>query len=463
MAGDASPPAGAGQRGDQAVFLPGYGLVVPAIGFLLLAALVSLYEADWLLYIQVLRNWVVLPYRYPFLDLESIPASISCWQQGIDVYVRTTCDVLGRPFNYSPLWLRLSFIPAEGRWTPWLGLGLASLFLLSLGILPRPKSGLDRALVILGTYSSPVAYAIERGNADLIMFLLVMGAALLLRQGLLSRLAGYGVILLGGALKFYPLVALVVLARERPRIAIPLVVAAAGCIGGFIWYFGDELVRAMDNIPRGGQFGDNWGALDFQLGIKTALMPVLTALHVSWLESSRLSDLASRYTTPVLTIFAIFGAFEIALRQNVRAALTALSPRALLFLQLGAAIVCGCFFTGQNIAYRGIFLLFVLPCLLGLGRLSVGAGTARMFRMTAYATLYALWMVLIQRGVSYFFGGSFFPVQGSAVGYAAWILRELVWWWIVTVLLAVLIRLVLDSPSWRGLPRLVRGTTTPPR
>ncbi len=51
------------------------------------------------------------------------------------------------------------------------------------------------------------------------------------------------------------------------------------------------------------------------------------------------------------------------------------------------------------------------------------------------------------------FGGSFFPVEGSLVGLAVWVIQELAWWWLITVLVAILIRFVADSPAWRD----VRG------
>lgn len=185
-------------------------------------------------------------------------------------------------------------------------------------------------------------------------------------------------------------------------------------------------------------------------------MAILTAMQVDWLASARLSHTAGQVAAPILTTCAIVGAVALALRRDVQAAIAAMPERVRIFLQIGAAVVCGCFFAGQSIGYRGVFLLFVLPCLLGLARLSRGAA-AWIFRLAAYATLYGLWMLLVQREVAYFFGGTFFPVRSSAVGYTVWILRELIWWWLVTVLLAVLIRGVLDLPAWQDLVRRVRG------
>ena len=436
-------------------FRPGYGMLVPALGIALLLALVWLHATHEELYIRLLAYWMDQPLRDPFRDLEDVLYSITCWRQGIDVYLHTSCNVTGGAFNYSPLWLRLSFVPTDPTWTPWLGLGLVSVFLLSLGLLPQPRHWGDRALVVLGTFSCLPVFAIERGNLDLLMFLLALVAALCLARGFALRLIGYIVIMIAGLLKFYPWAALVLLLRERLRIAAVLGFIALVGIAAFAWWYHDELGRIA--IPHGGQAGDNWGAIDLPLGIRAGLVPMLAAMGVDESASATIRDIAANVAWLLLVTASVGCAGVIAARRDVHAALAALPPRVHVFLLIGAALVCGCFFAGPNVGYRGVFLLFVLPCLLGLARISMGTGAARLFRLTAYATLYVLWMLLIQRAVAKVFGGSFYPVRGSAVGYAAWLLRELLWWWVATVLLAILIRFGLDSPAWRDLLRLTRA------
>jgi hypothetical protein len=435
-----------------------YGILVPAIGSILLALFAWFYMTQNPLYTRLLDYWMDAPFEYPFLDLEYVPANIACWHQGIDVYARTPCDVLGRVFTYSPLWLRLSFIPTDRMWTPWFGLGLVSLFLLALGVLPQPSNRSDRALVVLGTFSCLPVFAIERGNMDLIIFLLATVAALGLSRGLVPRVVGYTVLMVAGLLKFYPLAALGLLLHERLWVATLLGVIALVVVAAFAWQYADELTRMAHNIPHGGTFYDTWGALDLKLGISVALTPILTAMKLSRSESAIISQIAEKVVQPLLTVAAIGSATAIAMRQDVRAAIDTLPRRAHVFLLIGAVLVCGCFFAGQSIGYRGVLLLFVLPCLLGLARISTGTGATWMFRLTACATIFVLWMLLIQRAVAYVFGGSFSPVSGSTVGYAVWVLRELIWWWVITVLLAVLLRFGLDSPAWHDLRQVLERT-----
>ena len=72
----------------------------------------------------------------PFVDLHGVLESIQCWRQGVDVYVSSPCDALHRRFNYSPMLLRMSFLPSDGASITAIGLGLAGAFLVSLGFLP---------------------------------------------------------------------------------------------------------------------------------------------------------------------------------------------------------------------------------------------------------------------------------------------------------------------------------------
>jgi hypothetical protein len=430
-------------------FRPGYGILVPAIGFCLLAVFGWLYLDDPKLYTDLLTYWMVAPFRFPFLDLAFISANISCWQQGVDVYAHTPCDVLGRTFDYSPLWLRFDFIPTDPVWTPWLGLALVSLFLLSLGFLPQPRDWRNRALVVFGTFSSMPVYCIERGNSDLLVFLLVVISALCVMRGFAMRLLGYAIIMVAAALKFYPLVLLLLLLRERLRTALLIGSIALLCSVAFVWWYASELVRAVHNIARGQPFGDTWGAVNLPFGFTTLHPRILKVLH--------LYDVMGIGLLLLLTAGAFSGAILIAMRQDVRANLAAMPARARLFLLLGAIMMCGCFFGGQSIGYRAVHLLFVLPGLLGLASSADDVVAARIFRLTAYATLYLLWMLLIQEGVALLFGGSAAPPYESAAGYVAWYVHQVIWWWVITVLLAILLRLGLDSPTGQDLVKIVHG------
>lgn len=130
---------------------------MPALGFVLLGTfgLLYVYETDW--YFRILTTAFAYPYRYPFLDAQYQLVVRECWQRGVDVYVYNPCDIEGQLSNYSPLWLRLSFLPTDVSWTNCFGLTINSVFLVSLAFLPPPRGMRDLVLVVVTTFSPMAA------------------------------------------------------------------------------------------------------------------------------------------------------------------------------------------------------------------------------------------------------------------------------------------------------------------
>ena len=95
-------------------------LFAPLLGLSLLGAAAGLYVHDTELYYKALTWLGIDPFRHPFVDGEYILAAIKCWRQGTDVFIANSCDVLARPFAYSPLWLRLPPVPMS--WATPIGL-----------------------------------------------------------------------------------------------------------------------------------------------------------------------------------------------------------------------------------------------------------------------------------------------------------------------------------------------------
>ena len=214
-------------------------------------ALALLYQLEPESYYRVLAFIGIVPFRYPFLDFQFVLASVDCWQRGVDVYVTNPCDVLDRPFDYSPLWLRFAFLPGK-EWTNPLGLCLAISFFLALAVLPPPRSGRELLPRLVATLSPVTTFAVERGNIDLLMFVIATAAGVLLLRPLRGRVAGYAMIVIAGLLKFYPLVLMVLTLRERPRVFLWVNAAAAAVVLATGLYFHAEVVKMVPNIPTVG-------------------------------------------------------------------------------------------------------------------------------------------------------------------------------------------------------------------
>jgi hypothetical protein len=440
----------AGGRAPAAGFCP----LIPTIGFVLLAGLSWLYATSPDLYTRIISAWIHITSPLPFIDLAAIPAWQLCWQHhGFDVYTAASwpsCDVA--PIIYSPLWLRLTFLPTDPAWTNWLGLPLVSAFLLSLGLLPQSRRTAGRAIMVLATFSSPPVFAMERANMDLVIFLLAVGAALCFSGTLGRRVFGYGLLLLGGLLKFYPLVALVLVLRERLAVLIAIGSAATAIVVASAWVFLDEL-RRLTPVPSGAPFHYMWGGRNIPTGFPTVVRALLHAcgIHSRLIETLTASPRMPAILYAILFATALLMALRLAGRADLRTGLAELPDRTHQFLLVGGVLIVGCFFAGQNIYYRGVFLLLILPGILALTEISANRSLRRIFSLTTASILCVLSELTLRHIAADLFGGSYLLLEDSLLIYAIWVVKELAWWWLVTVLIAVLIRFAINSPAWNDL------------
>ena len=117
------------------------------------------------------------------------------------------------------------------------------------------------------------------------------------------------------------------------------------------------------------------------------------------------------------------------------------------FLVIGGLLVAACFFAGQNIDYRGVFLLPVLSGLVCLHRSVKDRELRRFCARMIGAVLFVMWEECVRRALH----GAVAPVPSaglsSRIEVLFWIGRELVWWWLV-VGLAALVLSYLRRSSW---------------
>jgi hypothetical protein len=68
-----------------------------------------------------------------------------------------------------------------------------------------------------------------------------------------------------------------------------------------------------------------------------------------------------------------------------------------------------------------------------------------------------MWGLTSQLLVAKLSGGLAYPISNSVTIYLYWLIRELAWWWIISMLLGFLFCFIADSAVWR---MLVRRTTS---
>jgi hypothetical protein len=412
----------------------GYCLAIP-IGVLCLYAIMA---GLWLsgahsLYFGALRLLGVEPFSFPFLDTHAVLAAAECGRQGIQVYLSNPCDALGRPHAYSPLWLAIAPGSLGTSATGWVGASLDLLFLFSLAVVLRPRTA--RELLILGAAAvSPMTvYALERANNDLLIFLLVICGAMLFTFPRPYRLFSYGLFVAAGLLKYYPLALVVLAASEERQDGLVIAAAAILALVFFAVAFYPELSLAAASIPAGASyFTDAFSACNLPFGFAEALGKGVAR---SLIAGSLLAALSGVAVARTLRTARLLG------RQQLDWA-----PREARFLVIGGLLIAACFFAGQNIGYRGILLLPVLSGLVCLHR-SVEDREVRRFcgRMIA-AVLFVMWEECFRHALH----AALSPVPGAGLSSRAevffWLGRELVWWWLVVGLAALVLAFLRQSP-----------------
>jgi hypothetical protein len=379
------------------------------------------------LYGDILRSWGIAPFRFPFLDISGWLAVWECSRQGINVISFNPCDILYRGYGSSPLWLAASAVPLGVANTITVGWALDFVFIVSLSLLPPPGRLIELLLVLAATLSTMVVFALERANADVGLFLLALAAGCFAERGLKARLIGYGLALLSALLKYYPILVLILLFRERIAVFAAVALAMAGSLAVFWAAYHVEIVRGWAEISTGPYNTDLFAAKNLPvligLMVEDAAAPSRFAAAVGWAVTV---GLYGGLVGAALAICRRLSRFA-----QLRAAIAELPDGERFFMVTGSAVIAGCFFAGQSIGYRGIFLLLVMPGLLALSRSDIR-------RLRALCLGSATVIVLLMWGECL--------RQAFDGGFGFWLLRELGWWWSVSVMLTLVADFLWGSP-----------------
>jgi hypothetical protein len=400
-------------------------------------------------YISALEYYGVQPFGTPFLDISGSLAAWECARQGIDVIISDPCDVLKRPYSYSPIWMSWSAVPLGITDTPLVGWIAGLLFLLSLSALPRPRRPVELVVMLAATLSTTVVYGVERANPDILLFVLALATGLSAEGGAGIRTAGYALALLAGLYKYYPIVTMILAVEER--VLVLLLVAASTVLAFALFgvvYF-DEIVRTLPYIPHGLYNEGNFGAKN---------LPFEAAEMVS----GKLGTTAAGFFLALVAGGVAVG-YSYIRDGRLRAALDGLEGRERNLLVIGSTVICGCFFAGQSIWYRGVFFLLVLPGLLGLWRGAVNQIGRKLSLATTIIVVLLMWEEFFRFGIERLF--EFFGFSMAAAAECRmlfWLIRELAWWWVAAVLGTVVVLFIWRSAVVRQAMSRVCSRTADP-
>ena len=263
-------------------------------------------------------------------------------------------------------------------------------------------------------------------------------------------------ILLAGLLKFYPLVVLSTVLRERPRAFFAITATAGLIIVGFFYRFREEVSAAMKNIPRVG-----WGAVSLPFDGPRLALHVFPGLEqFAWFTALPYALMG------ILLIATAIQVIYLARNRDMASAFAKMPERDAIFLLIGAAVIAGCFFAGYSKAHRGIHLLFVVVGLVAMRRSADDPATGAMLGRAVIIVLFLMWERFLRTVLA---NPDEMPDSGFAL-YAFLVLLlivEILWWRLVAILLSVVTIFAINSEfftalqRWRGLRREAQHLISP--
>ncbi|MEW6746949.1 MAG: hypothetical protein AB1486_29790 [Planctomycetota bacterium] len=285
-----------------------------------------------------------------FPDLQIFPAAQAEIARGGDPHIESRSDPWRRPFNYPAVWLQFMRFPSEA--VPWVGFSLGVLWLAGVGAWWGRLSilqGISGGLLLCGP---PIVLALERGNCDLLVFLIVLGALVSLKHGLRGVAAMSFAV--AGVLKLYPLAGVAVFRRLPLRGMLSWSTATAAIAGVFWLWHVDELRVILRATPIGGMLA--YGAKVWVLNL------VAPSSGAEIGDLGLLCRLGQSVALVGAALAFVFG-YRHARTHPFEPAGWSLDG-----FRAGAAIYLLTFVAGANFSYRLMFLLLCVPWLMDFER-----------------------------------------------------------------------------------------------
>lgn len=312
-------------------------LTAPRPLFILLSLLAVLSQA---VYPQIRHAFGLLDHGMWFLDSYAVLASSEADRAGVHPDAPNPYDVYQRSHKYSDWWFVLGDVGLTRADNLLVGGVWVVGFLLAVFATLRPRSRAEACWLALLVASPPVMLGILRANNDLVIFAVLAGALLALRQRSIGRIClALGALALATGLKFYPVVAAgVTLVIPEPRWRYRTAGLAALGLGGVIITIWPQIARGAFHLePQIHTFGSRILLLDLGSSANVA----------AWLS-------------PLL--FVVASAFLV--RAHGRQVIATTAPadaERQMAMAMGAALLVVCFIAGTNYAYRFIFALWIAP------------------------------------------------------------------------------------------------------
>ena len=290
------------------------------------------------------RGWLCLgvPGLQPvFADLHGVTAGADSLRAGFDPLQINPADYWFRPMNYPRAWLALMLafdIHQDQTWI--VGTVLAAAFLGSVLLFMGRVDRWQGAYWGLLLCTPAVTLAVERGNTDLVIFVLLTLTLLALRRDIVRPWAAYLVVFACAILKLYPVGAFILAWREKPRHTLTILTLAGLAFAVYLYATRQDLQFIRQSTPH--PYGVSYGC----------------QVYFDWLAGGKKLE-GVLAAMPMLTTLAAVG--MAALARTFVSRPTPLPRLEADGLMIGGAMYAVTFILNVNFNYRLVILLFAIP------------------------------------------------------------------------------------------------------
>ena len=353
----------------------------------------------------------------PFFDLYGIMAAVDGVKAGMNPFLPNNLDPYNRPFLYSEWWLAVGHLGLGREDVLWMGYCILAVTLVGALVILRPSTRLECFSTFFFLISPAMLMAVNRANNDLLIFVLISLALLLLRFKRWPHQA-LGVLLLAAAapLKYYPLIAIIVLLDAR----------SLRSLGAFFGLYVLVLVLSWPALEAGFRAASRYSPQPdwlYAYGAPVMLRNFGVSAFTSWIVPVGIFLLWAISILPTLKLEA-----SVPVKEQESA-----KRRELI---CGAALLVGLFFLGATYVYKLVFALWLLPWLCAEHH---DESESRWCRITRWTLLGVAWL---EGGMAVILNLLVVRVSGSLAGSllkGTLFLSQLLTW----VLIACLIRFLL--------------------
>ncbi|RJP53023.1 MAG: hypothetical protein C4586_02095 [Anaerolineaceae bacterium] len=370
-----------------------YGRVVLIVAVVIIWALIlwSMWANG---YVETWSLWKIPTVMPPFIDFRLIPSGAEAFRSGFDPAVSNPNDPAEHIFNYPKIWYVFFYTGITQADTIWICIILIVLFFATLFAFPDKLFTVDALMMLAVVFSPACILLYERGNVDLVFFILC-GLTILL----VSRSPVWAVIVLSLAsfFKFFPFFGVsVFLQKDRNKFFKPFM-ASILIFAGYI-SFNINSLSASWNLTQRGTF------LSYGVFVIFDILYAYVRYYLLQIFSESQAEVMIKVMPYLVALFLLASLFLLGTR--VKDGYESNSERNLAAFRVGASIYVGTFLLGNNWDYRLAFLIFTIP---QLSRWMFASNSRRRWLISGVfaAILISCWYAVIRHHILLAFGGDY--------------------------------------------------------